>query len=128
MLFFKRQISRNKKSGGKKYSAGSNFCFIGLKIMKFYSNLYFIILKKLCMANMRFFYFFHFCGMKKGFLALPPDAEVFQKEKKKPEVLNFFVANIVLILLFSYVKRYFDKSLWKKMPFVIKLSPPLENP
>ena len=62
--------------------------------------------------------------MKKGSFALPPDFEVFQKKKKKPQVLNFFVANIVLILLFSYAKRYFDKILWKKMPFVIKLSPP----
>ena len=61
---------------------------------------------------------FHFCGVKKGFLALPPDAEVFQT-KEKAQVLIFFVANTVLILLFSYVERYFDKSLWKKMPFVI---------
>ena len=123
MLFFKRQISRNRKSRGKKHSAGSNFCFIGLKIMKFYSNLYFIILKNLCMANMSFFNFFHFCGMKKGFLALPPDAEVFQK-KKKPQVLNLFVANIVLILLFSYTKRYFDKSLWKKNVLCYQAQPP----
>ena len=60
---------------------------------------------------------FHFCGVKKGFLALPLDAEVFQT-KEKAQVLNFFVANTVLILLFSYVERYFDKSLWKKMPFI----------
>ena len=123
MLFFKTWISQNKKSRGKKHSAGSNFCFIGLKIVKFYSNFYFIILKNLCMPNMSCCcFFFHFCGAKKGFLALPPDAEVFHR-KKKAQVLIFFVANTVLILLFSY----FDKSLWKKMPFVIQLTP-LENP
>ena len=119
MLFFKTRVSQNRKSGGKKHSAGSNFCFIGLKIIKFHSNLYFIILKNLCLPNMSFFcLLFHFCEVKKGFLALPPDAEVFHI-KKKAQVLNFFVANTVLILLFSYVERYFDKSLWKKMSFVI---------
>ena len=51
-------------------------------------------------------------------MALPPDAEAFQK-KGKAQVLNFFVANTVLIVLFSYVERYFVKGLWKKMPFVI---------
>ena len=86
--------------------------------MKFQSNVYFIILKNLCLPNMSCCFFFHFCEVKKGFLALPPDAEVFHI-KKKAQVLNFFVANTVLILLFSYVERYFDKSLWKKMPFVI---------
>ena len=61
---------------------------------------------------------FHFCEVKKGVLALPPDAEVFQTNENA-QVLIFFVANTVLILLFSHVERYFDKSLWKKMSFVI---------
>ena len=92
--------------------------------MKFYSTLYLIILKNLCMANMSFFYFFFiFVGWKRVFWHEPLMPRFFKK-KKKPQVLNFFVTNIVLILLFSYAKRYFDKSLWKKMPFVIKLSPP----
>ena len=118
VLFFKTRISQNRKSGGKKHSAGSNFCFIGLKIMKFYSNLYFIILKNLCMTNMNFLFFFIFVGSKTVFWHYPLIPRFFKK-KKKAQVLKFFVANIVLILLFSYVERYFDKSLGKKMPFVI---------
>ena len=66
---------------------------------------------------------FHFYGVKKGFLALPPDAEVFQT-KQKAQVLIFFVVNTVLILLFSYVERYFDKSLWKKNSLYYLAQPP----
>ena len=65
MLFFKTQISQNRKSGDKKHSAGSNLCFICPKIMKFYSNLYFIILKNLCMPNMSYLRFFIFVGWKR---------------------------------------------------------------
>ena len=87
--------------------------------MKFYNNLYFIILKNLSMPNTSFlfFIFFIFVERKRAFLALLPDAEGFQQ--KKGTSLNFLVANTVLILLFSYAERYFDESLWKKMPFVI---------
>ena len=65
VLFFKTQISQNRKSGDKKHSAGSNLCFICPKIMKFYSNLYFVILKNLCMPNMSYLRFFIFVGWKR---------------------------------------------------------------
>ena len=67
----------------------------------------------------------HFCGVKKGFLALPPGAEVFQT-KQKAQVLIFFVVNTVLVLLFM-LKGILIKACGKKCP-LLSSSAPLENP
>lgn len=79
-----------------------------------FNKAYFIILKNLCMPNLRFFILF-ILGGKNRFSGRTPWGGDFLK-KLKCTSFYFFIRNNVLTLSFSYVERYVDKNLWKKYP------------